>query len=221
MFEVSGVYYEKNGNTLTVCGPCENWDKDELILTDEINGIPITEIRAYAFQNVSGLKKVYIPRLVNKIGTKAFNNCLALETVVCYREKDSQSIQLGYQAFQNCEKLKHIKGGARLELVGDFVFYGCKSLENMPTCICGKIRAGTFMNCPNMRSLFMNYVTEVDDTAIDGNHGVQNMFVLKDFKYSKKFIELVRNVKIICPRESSFSDLIYDGFNIVTNIPTK
>jgi hypothetical protein len=215
MFEVAGVYYEDQKDSLRICGLAENWDKDTLTLTDEVNGVPVTSINAYAFEGVVGLKKVYIPRNIEHIGLKAFHRCPDLETVVLFRDKDAPPVKIGYQAFQNCKNLKTVRGSARIELIGDYVFFGCTSLENMPTGLCGIIRLGTFMCCPNMKTMLAGYITEILPDAFDKNHGLEVISILHDFKYDRSFIELMRHVKIICGKESDFTELSYDGYQVV------
>jgi len=78
--------------------------KTELLIPSKIDEYYINGIGKKAFFNSRGLRRVYIPETVTKIGDWAFSHCLDLEEV--YLKK--QTYDLGKNIFDDCERLKKI-----------------------------------------------------------------------------------------------------------------
>ena len=77
---------------------------ETLIIREEFLGLPVLEIKEYAFLDNGNLKKVFIPDSIIKIGTGAFERCYNLEFV-----KLSENLQiLCSNAFKNTTSLSEI-----------------------------------------------------------------------------------------------------------------
>lgn len=74
-------------------------------------------------------KSVTIPACVTEINGNAFDGCVLLEEVKF--EKGSKLKKVNTFAFKNCSALKSISFPNSLEALGDKVFFGCSSLENV------------------------------------------------------------------------------------------
>jgi hypothetical protein len=115
-----------------------------------INGYPVVEINAHAFDNCDALTKVNIPDGVRYIGDSAFANCDGLkemripdsvtyvgtelfdgctELLSVMFGRNLRSVPAG--TFQNCGSLKSVSRLDAVEEIGFRAFYGCGSLETI------------------------------------------------------------------------------------------
>ncbi len=92
----------------------------ELVLPEEIEGLPLTEVGPYCFEKNKYLERVVLPDSINKIDRMAFYNCTGLREL----EMGAGLAELGGDAFMNCHNLHLLKvrcgakdvSGARLVL---------------------------------------------------------------------------------------------------------
>ena len=77
----------------------------ELVLPEEIEGLPLTEVGPYCFAKNKYLKRVVLSDTVRKIERMAFYNCTGLESL----EMGANLTELGGDAFMNCHNLHHVK----------------------------------------------------------------------------------------------------------------
>ena len=76
----------------------------ELVLPDEIEGLPLTEVGPYCFAKNKYLKRVVLPQTVTKIERMAFYNCTGLESL----EIGATLKEFGGDAFMNCHNLHEL-----------------------------------------------------------------------------------------------------------------
>ena len=148
-------------------------------LTINTNG----EIGSAAFSNCSALQTVVL-NTNGKIGSHAFYNCSALQTVVL-----NTNGEIGYDAFYNCSNINSVELGNNITRIGSKAFMGCASFEEI------KIRPA---------------ITEI------GNSAFSNCTNLKKFIIEDSDVELKLGAKIV---ESCQLDSVYIGRNI--NYPTS
>jgi len=94
--------YEISGNVVIIIsytGTAENF-----IIPDEIEGIPVTEIRPRAFENCSSLKSITIGKNVTTIGKWAFSGCTGITSIEIPKKVES----IGSMAFDKCTALESI-----------------------------------------------------------------------------------------------------------------
>lgn len=92
----------------------------ELVLPEYIEGLPLTEVGPYCFENNKFLERVTLPDTMKKIDRMAFYNCTGIREL----ELGSAVTELGGDAFMNCHNLHSLaircgaydKSGARLVL---------------------------------------------------------------------------------------------------------
>jgi len=77
----------------------------ELVLPEEIEGLPLTEVGPYCFAKNKYLKRVVLPDTVTKVERMAFYNCTGLESL----EIGANLTDLGGDAFMNCHNLHYLK----------------------------------------------------------------------------------------------------------------
>ncbi|MBP5175011.1 MAG: leucine-rich repeat domain-containing protein [Treponema sp.] len=151
---------------ITINGIIEcNYNAD-VIIPDNFDGIPVTEIGRSAF-SYKDMKSVSIPNSVKKIGEAAFYNCTYLKEInipdsvteighsVFYRCLELEKITIpssvttiGQNAFINCEALKTIKLPKNLKTIGNGAFESCSSLQNpeIPASVT-TVGTGLFKGC--------------------------------------------------------------------------
>lgn len=75
-----GIYYEILDNqAIQITGSKDTLS--ELVVPNEIDGLPVTKIKDYAFVNHTRLRSVSISESVLEIGSYAFVDCSRLETI--------------------------------------------------------------------------------------------------------------------------------------------
>lgn len=97
---------------------CKNLKK--IIIWGDIN-----EFGDGAFKNCVNLKEILAP-ISKKIGNSAFEGCIKLNKVELYGVEN-----IGERAFKDCKALKEIKIPPTIQIIGDYAFLNCTSLENV------------------------------------------------------------------------------------------
>lgn len=143
----SGLKYKLDGEGYSVAGIGDCADTD-IIIPEIYNGLPITSIGAYAFDNCKEIISVTIPYGVTVIGRNAFEDCVKLDYVkipdsvtkieshvfaFCNKlrtiEMSNGLKEIGSSAFQDCFNLQDLTIPDGLTSIGDEAFIGCKSIE--------------------------------------------------------------------------------------------
>lgn len=83
---------------------CKTSFTGDLAIPNEIEGLPVASIGSKAFQNCIYLTSVIIPQSVSSIGERAFEWCVALRTIAIPEGVS----KIGDRAFQNCGGLTSI-----------------------------------------------------------------------------------------------------------------
>lgn len=94
----------------------------EIEIPNEIEGMPIVEIKDNAFREMHNLTKITIPEGVVRIGKYAFACCWDLSEIVL---PDSVE-EIGNRAFENCG-LKEIHLSSNVKKMGSEVFLDCSA----------------------------------------------------------------------------------------------
>src|SRR5210317_995609 len=72
--------YTIYGEEITISS-CDRSTSGEVIIPDEIGGLPVTAISQFAFYDCRQLTKVAVPASVQRIDGGAFRNCSQLESI--------------------------------------------------------------------------------------------------------------------------------------------
>lgn len=83
-------------------------------------GMAITRIGEYAFQNCGALEAIDLPKTLTEIGEYAFYSCSSLTTV----EFPEGLETIGEDAFEYCSSLESVYIPTSVETVGSYAFYG-------------------------------------------------------------------------------------------------
>ena len=112
--------------TVTITGTLQELIGD-LVIPAEIEGLPVTHIGNYAFENCSGLTSVTIPDSVTSIGNSAFDHCRGLTSISI---PDSVT-RIGDYAFYGCSGLTSVTIGNGVTSIGEWAFSGCSRLTSI------------------------------------------------------------------------------------------
>ena len=113
-----------------------------------IDGYPVVEIGAHAFEKHPYLMMVTIPEGVETIGESAFFQCQNLMDV----ELPDSLITIGDKAFYNCKYLEFVWFGYHLKTIGENAFAFCYSLDDilvLPRNL-ESIGMGAFYDCDRL-----------------------------------------------------------------------
>ena len=99
----------------------------ELVIPDELDGYPVTEIGDGVFQLKQKLTSVVIPEGVVSIGLRAFSSCDGITSMTLPKTLKS----IGNRAFSNCKGLRSLVLPVGLESMGENPFALCDNLSDV------------------------------------------------------------------------------------------
>ena len=144
---------EEKGNGCTVGADPQNKPVGKLVIPDKdpATGLPVTSLKTDAFRDCKELTAVIIPDSVEKIQSRAFNDCTALTDVKLSRWLR----ELYLEAFMNCSSLAKIDLPDELEKIDSNAFSGTaiSSLTIPANVSVWGLVSGIFSNCPNLTSI--------------------------------------------------------------------
>lgn len=108
-------------------GP-KNKSVTKIVIPEKYLGLPVTEIKADAFNSCASLSEVVIPDTVMIIGDRAFANCIALKEVCLPGVRT-----IGEKAFIACSNLETLMWSTDLKTVGAQAFDLCYKLPKYPS----------------------------------------------------------------------------------------
>ena len=125
-----GIRYTLSNGEAVVNGVADNSIAD-LVIPDEVDGCPVTEIGSSAFEPYyykvhPHIKSLILGKNVKKICYSAFRECYELETVTFNDELE----YIDDDAFARCYSLKDVKTGSRLKHIGSGAFNFCLNLKS-------------------------------------------------------------------------------------------
>ena len=176
------MYYEVNGSSVTISdyNSANYYDgtrdkRTEIVIPDEIDGLPVTSIGDYAFNGCDGITSVTIPNSVTSIGNRAFEVCRHLTSITI---PDSVT-SIGSNAFVGCERLKSITIPGSVTNISDHAFAGCDSLETV-IMLDGvtSISDAMFNGCENLKNITIpDSVTSIGIGAFNCCRSLENITI--------------------------------------------
>ena len=168
----TGLLYVQSGDHYVLIGIGTCTEKN-IVIAEEYEGLPVTEIGNGAFRNHDSILSVQIPYGITKIGEYAFYDCDGLAEITI---PDSVT-EMGDDVFSLCRALKKITipasiesigedafsysglkevifaPNSRLKSIGDYAFYGCGlTTFTVPKGVIS-IGYGAFNGCDNLVSV--------------------------------------------------------------------
>lgn len=122
------LYYEvnENGDGITITG-CDSNASGEIVIPDEIDNLPVTEIRSAAFDHCRSLTSLKLPNTVVSIGNLAFQWCEKLNNI----ELPNGLTSIGNEAFSGCIELQSINIPKNVNNIGLSAFIQCYKLAEI------------------------------------------------------------------------------------------
>ena len=126
--EVSPLKFALNyDETGYVVSKCSNSYSGDIVIPEEYNGMPVTEIDSFAFNYCKNLESVMMPDSVLNIGDGAFLECERLRSVTI-----SENLRyITNYMFSGCHSLTSIMIPDSVKGVGSFAFEECESLSSI------------------------------------------------------------------------------------------
>ena len=193
----------------------------ELIIPEEIEGLPVTKIAEKAFEFNNYIRSAYVPDSVLSIedyafdccenmqnirmperledfGLSVFQGCHSLESIVI----PERVTEIGALSFLCCEALTDIKFPQSLVSIGGEAFSGCISLESVtfPENL-EYVGYGAFQHCYMLRELVLpDKVKTLDNYAFSGCDSVEKIYFGRDFEsygaYSLYGIQMIKEFEV-------------------------
>jgi hypothetical protein len=132
----------QNGTLHLDGGPCMLTEPD---IPEGVQGI-----RSFCFSGSPVLKSVRLPKSLRELGTGAFADCPALETVLI----PEGITRLRKMTFSGCRALRSVELPHSVTSIGEWAFRSCHALETVllpesVTDICAEV----FLDCPALTIL--------------------------------------------------------------------
>lgn len=134
--------------------------------------------REREFEENAALRGVYIQKGFSHIANYSFANCPNLETL----SLDGTIDVINDNAFENCVKLKEVKGDIRT--IGLSAFKGCTALDRVAlTDNLYWIRDDAFVGCTNLRSVLLSTtLVKFEDGAFRDCPNIEEISVPSDYR---------------------------------------
>lgn len=180
--ETSKIWFKGEGKTIT-----------EVIIPEGVK-----TIAAYAFADMTSLRRVVLPSTLERIDQGAFYGCTALTTVEGLENvkfinrnafancgltgsiKLDSVVAIADSTFQNCTSLENVTLSANTQSVGAWAFAGAKALKSV-TIPAEKIKLGqrAFLGCASLTSISLN-ASVVPAGAFDGCTSLSDVTLGRD-----------------------------------------
>lgn len=138
----------------------------DLVIPDTYQGLKVTAVADFAFEDCGRLRSVTLPADIATIGESAFAGCVRLERV----DLPPKVVSIGPQAFEFCSSLTDVSLPDSVVSIGDYAFFYCYGLRtaSLPAGI-GSVPCGLFCDCEALESVAIPpSVTRIEDSAFNG-----------------------------------------------------
>ncbi len=133
-----------SGVRITGCDP----EAETLVIPDQIEGVPVTIIDWYAFENCSRLQSVTLPDTVTHISRFAFVHCISLREI----NMPASLYAIEQYAFHDCPLLETVELPEGLAIIEKRAFSECDALKSVTIpASCSQIGDYAFFDCVNLR----------------------------------------------------------------------
>ena len=121
----NGLQYEVYDDSVSIIG--YSGLATEVIIPDQIEGLPVTSISGYAFLDCSNVTRIVLPESISTIGVQAFSNCTRLSEISI----PERVTWIDSEAFFGCSSLTSIFIPARVMIINLGAFANCSSLTKI------------------------------------------------------------------------------------------
>ena len=154
-----------------------------VVIPDEVNGLPVTQIGENAFYRQTGITSLTLPSSLERVMTSAFDGCSGITSLVIPKTVTSLEF-VSFRGLTACSSLSFEAGGTEILNFGQSAFeqIGHEGVLTLPSRI-GDFAPGTF-----------SYATKVTEFALNsdnvsGNKASVADGVLFSDRWSGKYLE--------------------------------
>lgn len=179
--EVFGDYEYKVMDNGTIVINKYKGDAAELVIPDNINGIPVTRIGGMAFSEKKSLESITFPDSITYIGGWAFWLCSGLKNVTL--PKGLTVIE--EYTFNGCTGLETIELPQTMRYLNKGAFYNCPSMTDivLPDGLF-KIGESAFSNCTGLQEIDIpDSVTQFGPNAFSACKGLKRVKLSSSVKH--------------------------------------
>lgn len=154
----------------------------EIVIPAEIDGVKITSIGYWAFDQYRNLTSITIGNGITTIGKEAFSRCSSLTSVAI----PSSVTTIGEMAFIDCISLTSVTIPSSVTTIGNGAFSCCRKLTNVTignsvTAIC----KAAFYNCVLLDKIYYKGGKNEWDMISIANDGNENLTKATRYYYSE------------------------------------
>lgn len=184
-------------------------DDTDIVIPNEYNGLPVTQISDYAFYENGDITSVKIFGGITEIGDSAFWGCEKLESLVI----EAKISSMGELAFAHCQKLETVRIGDGVEEISYYAFFECSSIKEVTIPASVKtIGESAFAFCTSLEEVnFSEGLEYIGDCAFGGCSS------LKEFVMPQSVTEIGFGVLMFIGG-FFFDGEEYDSFNVLEKI---
>lgn len=147
---------------------------EEVIIPNNLYGVPVTEIEDYAFWNCKELVSIEIPKSIKSIG-QSFSYCEKLKSVVIPEGVE----RIESETFRYCFELEKVDIPESVKAIGECAFEGCWKLSEIeiPESVI-VIGERAFDNCISLTSVVIPYgITSVERATFDSCYKIESITI--------------------------------------------
>ena len=116
----------KDQNSYSITG-IDNIKEDNIILPNEYNNLPVTNIDDYVFYDNKYIKYIQLPNCLEEIGARCFKECSSLKEIII----PNTVTNIGDSAFSLCDDLRKVVLPENLKIISNNLFSNCYSLNEI------------------------------------------------------------------------------------------
>ncbi len=118
--EYNGLLYSSNGTQITITGHTEDVSPKKLVIPDTIDGLPVTQIEGWVFNDLHNITSVKLGRFITEIGDNNFAETVEELTIPDCWDVDYTEAFLRDLVDDRCYHIKKIIVPETVEKIGKF-----------------------------------------------------------------------------------------------------
>lgn len=206
-----GIIYRHENMGYMIVGRDDTLISKNVVLPQEINGIPVVGICKEAFL-ASKIETILIPDSVFMIDISAFKNSEELTQVEFYpTDIPKPYLHVWDKAFQNCAKLQTLTNQTQPILCSDYAFQDCLSLIKIQAQFASLYKY-VFKNSGVQTVQIANYGILSPNSFSCSK--ISEIHFAGKVDASKTSLKAIQAKRWVCTKDFNHLDAVYNGVNI-------
>ena len=207
-----GVVYSDEPRGYIITGRDDTLVAKNIVLPEEINGIPVVGIWPRAFRE-SKIETILIPDSVEFIDISAFEGSKELTHVEFYpTKKASGNLHLWASVFRNCPNLQTITNPTQRIYCKHYAFQDCPSLIKIQAQF-GYLDGYVFLNSDRLRTIHVADRGTWNPNAFQDSK-ISELHFAGKIHASKDSLQAIWAKHWVCTKDFNYLDAVYDGVSI-------